>query len=97
MLSPCVLTVISRSLSGLCVLKYLGCGRLFRAGDLVFLLWSLAEEDHRPRVSGSAVLNGRREDGVSRTGTILLAPIQAVTLCKPALEVYAAVCTLGGY
>lgn len=43
------------------------------------------------------VLNGRREDGLNWTGTILLASVQAVTLCKPALEIYAAVCTLGGY
>lgn len=39
------------------------------------------------------MLNGRRDDGLNWTGTILL----AVTLCKPALEINAAVCTLGGY
>lgn len=43
------------------------------------------------------MLNGRREDGLNWTGTILPAPVQAVTLCKPALEIYAALCTLGGY
>lgn len=43
MLSPSALTVINRSFFGPCALKQLGCGRLFRAGHLVFLLWSLAE------------------------------------------------------
>ena len=38
MLSPPTLTVVNGSFSGLRVLKYLGNWKLFRAGDLVFLV-----------------------------------------------------------